>query len=103
MLITRFTVLLLGIFLSAIGAGAFPSFVLDHEDEIASLMRRDCHEENHQPDNETLASYAASGLCYSYFEGYRNHEKSVQPCKPWCATQNNSVGYGVSVFYLYRF
>lgn len=63
-----------------------------------SLGRRGCSEiGGHQHDSETLASYAISGNCYYYSPPYSNHTKSVLPCQTWCAIQNNSVGYGVSV------
>jgi hypothetical protein len=52
---------------------------------------------NHQPDSETLASFATSGGCMSYVPigSHPNDTKMYQPCIAWCG-QNSSEAVGVS-------
>lgn len=58
----------------------------------------------HQPDNETIASYSESGLCFVYlshmFPGtYKdgwNRDKELEPCKNYCQKDDATNGYGVS-------
>lgn len=60
--------------------------------------------QDHQPDNETIAAFSKSGICFvylshmfpdSYKEGW-NRDKELEPCKTYCQQDDASNGYGVS-------
>lgn len=57
---------------------------------------------DHQPDNETLASFSESGECMAYLGRFLtdypeqwNRNKSLVSCQNYCGKDASSDGYGV--------
>lgn len=65
-----------------------------------SLQRTEDSALARRGDREVLDSYARQGLCFSY-TGPGPLEKSIEPCKTWCAQANegDSGTHGVCASY----
>lgn len=70
----------------------------------ASLANNITNIFDHQPDNETLASFSQTGECMAYLGRFLtdypeqwNRNKSLVSCQNYCGQDPASDGYGVSL------
>lgn len=86
---------------------SIPTLPANNSDLLApaSLVNNITNIFDHQPDNETLASFSQSGYCMAYLGRFLvdypeqwNRNKSLVSCQNYCSKDSSSDGYGVSSF-----
>lgn len=98
---------LLGIFAPAVfSLSTVPSIPANSSGllNLASLANNINNVFDHQPDNETLASFSQTGECMAYLGRFLtdypeqwNRNKSLVSCQNYCGQDASSDGYGVSL------